>query len=321
MKLQTPNDNARKIAIALGAFLFSWSATGIAAANGFKVEHPAGRLIITHNSMPVAHFVFADAEILRPYFAHVHAPNGVQVTRTHPPVAGIDSVDHATMHPGVWLAFGNISDQDFWRNKASIQHEKFTASASSDEHQLTFATESTLISTSKKMLGKLNSAFRITSQPDGYLLIWNATITSTTDDFVFGDQEEMGFGARVATSISEKNGGQIQNSEGVKGAKAAWGRTAKWCDYSGVISNRLVGLTVMSHPKNFRSSWFHSRDYGLLVANPFGQKAFTNQSEASRIRLARGEAFQLGFAAFIHSTATNKTPDIARAYRVFTGEK
>jgi hypothetical protein len=74
----------------------------------------------------------------------------------------------------------------------------------------------------------------------------------------------------------------------------------------------------MSDPKNFRSSWFHSRDYGLVVANPFGQKAFT-KGEASSVAVSKGDTFQLRFAAFIHSTPTNGSPDIAAAYKSVMG--
>jgi hypothetical protein len=50
----------------------------------------------------------------------LRAPSGVAVTRHHPPIAGSDATDHDTMHPGVWLAFGDLNAQDFWRNKARI---------------------------------------------------------------------------------------------------------------------------------------------------------------------------------------------------------
>ena len=273
----------------------------VRAAADFAVEQLPDRLIITHDSKPVAHFVFADTNILRPYFAHVHTPDGIQVTRNHPPIAGVDPVDHPTMHPGIWLAFGNISGQDFWRNKATIRHEKFTAPPKITKDQLTFATEATLVSTNQGEIAKLLSHFTLQSAHDGYLLWWKATFTPLTDGFTFGDQEEMGFGIRVATPLSEKNGGSVRNSDKLTGAKNAWGKTAAWCDYSGILSNRFVGITVRPDPKNIRASWFHSRDYGLVVANLFGQKAFT-KGEPSSVPVKKGETFTLRFAAFIHSS-------------------
>ncbi len=310
--------------LVLGAFL-SLNLTSCAthpksSKPSFAVEHHSDRLIITHDSKPVAHFVFADTNILRPYFAHVHTPDGIQITRNHPPIPGVDPVDHPTMHPGIWLAFGNISGQDFWRNKAAIRHETFTTSPKTTKNQLTFATESTLIATNGNVLGKLDSTLALNPDRDGYFIAWKASFTPSVDDFTFGDQEEMGFGIRVATPLSEKNGGSVKNSDNLTGAKNAWGKTAAWCDYSGILSNRLVGITVMPDPKNFRPSWFHSRDYGLVVANPFGQKAFT-KGEPSSVPVKRGETFTLRFAAFIHSSATNEPPDLNSAYKTFTSQK
>lgn len=311
--------------LVLGAFLtltFTSCATRPQSPKlGFTVESQADRLIITHDSKPVAHFVFADTNILRPYFAYVHTPDGLQVTRNHPPIAGVDPVDHPTMHPGIWLAFGNISGQDFWRNKATICHDKFIASPKTTKNQLTFATESTLIATNGNILGKLDSMFALNSTRDGYFISWKANFAPSTDDFTFGDQEEMGFGIRVATPLSEKNGGSVKNSDSVSGAKNTWGKTAAWCDYSGVLSNRLVGITVLASPHNFRPSWFHSRDYGLIVANPFGQKAFTKTGDPSSVPAKRGETFTLQFAAFIHSSPTNEPPDLNSAYKIFTTDK
>ncbi len=293
-----------------------------AIATEFSTRQLPDRLIITHGTNPVAHFVFADTNILRPYFAHVHTPDGIQVTRNHPPIAGVDPVDHPTMHPGIWLAFGNISGQDFWRNKATIRHERFIGQPEITNGLLNFSTESTLIGTNGQPLAKLNqSFFMISAIKDYYSLGWAATFTPLTDNFTFGDQEEMGFGIRVATPLSEKNGGTVHNSDGLIGAKTAWGKTAAWCDYSGTLSNRLVGITVIPSAKNFRPSWFHSRDYGLIVANPFGQKAFTKTGEPSSVPVKKGESVTLRFAALIHSTPTNEPPDISSAFKMSTNEK
>jgi len=287
--------------------------------SGFSFTEKADRLSIAFDHNQVADYVFSDPNILRPYFAHVRTIDGIQVTRHHPPISGVDPVDHATMHPGVWLAFGDISGNDFWRNKATIRQDKFTAAPNADKDQLTFATQSTLISTNGEALGRLDSSFILTRVREGLLLSWQATFAPTADTFTFGDQEEMGFGIRIATPISERNGGTVRNSDGLTGAKPAWGKTASWCDYSGILSNRWVGITVMSDPRNFRPSWFHSRDYGLIVANPFGQKAFA-KGEPSNVLVKKGDSFSLRFAAFIHSSRSNQPPDIDSAYRIFKNQ-
>ncbi len=286
------------------------------ATPAFTVTQQPDRLVITRAGKPVAHFVFRDAKILRPYFAHIHTPDGFQVTRNHPPVAGTDATDHDTMHPGLWLAFGDISGHDFWRNKGTIRHERFTEMPVVKDGRLAFASTSTLITTNGTALATLGTRIQIRELSGGFLLRWSAEFTPTTDDFYFGDQEEMGFGVRVATALSEKKGGVIRSDTGEISAKATWGKTWQWCDYSGTLDGRRIGVVIFPAASNFRASWSHNRDYGLMVANPFGAGAFTKGAK-SRVPVAKGETFRLDFAAFIHSTATDAQPDLAAAYQTF----
>jgi hypothetical protein len=72
----------------------------------------------------------------------------------------------------------------------------------------------------------------------------------------------------------------------------------------------------MPEPANFRPCWFHARDYGLLVANPFGRKAFT-RGEASRVVVKPGEEFRLRFGVEAYAVPADKTPDAAAAYREY----
>lgn len=304
---------------ALCCLLLAFAAAASPAQDFGFTEQPE-RLVITSGAKPVAHFVFKDDKILRPYFAHVHTPDGLQVTRNHPPIAGKDAVDHDTMHPGLWLAFGDISGNDFWRNKAVMRHERFTTAPMVKSGQLTFATESSLVTTNGAQLATLASRFVVSRVGEGFLLTWDAAFTPAADGFYFGDQEEMGFGVRVATELTEKKGGVITSSSGATTAKGTWGKTANWCDYSGVLGERRVGIAVFAGPQNFRPSWFHNRDYGLMVANPFGDNAFT-KGPKSRVPVAKGETFRLRFGAWIHSLVKDGLADVAGAWQNFQRTK
>jgi len=55
----------------------------------------------------------------------------------------------------------------------------------------------------------------------------------------------------------------------------------------------------MADPANFRPSWWHNRDYGLMVANPFGREAM-KQGAKSAVTVKRGESLRLRFGAVIH---------------------
>jgi hypothetical protein len=143
--------------------------------------------------------------------------------------------------------------------------------------------------------------------------MWVSTFTCDQRPFAFGDQEEMGLGFRVATSITEQNGGTIRDSEGRTTAAAIWGKSAAWCDYSGAIDGRHVGVTLMGHPDNFRPSWWHARDYGLLVANPFGREAF-RQGQKSSVVVEQGESLRLRYGILLHAGKLGEPPDLAAVY-------
>jgi len=287
-----------------------------AADSGFAVRQSPDRLEITCAGQPVATYVFRDPKILRPYFANVHVPGGQKVTRNHPPIAGVDAADHDTMHPGLWLAFGDISGQDFWRNKGRIKHLRFIKLPRVEKAQLAFAAENRLQSTNGQTIGTQTSRIALAALPRGFLLIWQADFLPAEEDLVFGDQEEMGLGVRVATRITEKNGGVILSSTGAQTAKATWGKSFEWCDYSGEVDGRRVGMTLMPDPANFRPSWFHNRDYGLMVANPFGRKAM-NQGEISQVVVKKGERLSLRFGVYLHSAPLKTDVDLAAAWRDF----
>lgn len=277
----------------------------------FHAELRENRVVITNEGLPVAHFVFRDPQILRPHFAHVHVPGGIQVSRNHPPLTGTDPVDHADMHPGLWLGFGDISGNDFWRNKAGIIHKRFVQEPIVSDGVLSFATESSMIGAESRELAEMTTAITIQEREGAWHVIWDAAFKPVTDGFWFGDQEEMGLGVRVATGISEKNGGLITSSSGSTTAKATWGRHAAWSDYSGIIRGRHVGIMVVPDPGNPHPSWWHNRDYGLMVSNPFGRSAM-KQGEKSRIEVKRGQTYRLKHTIILHASPDGKAPDLSK---------
>lgn len=250
-----------------------------------------GRVKISVRGEPFATYVYEDPLIPRPYFAHVQAPGGVQVTRTHPPVQGKDATDHETVHPGIWLAFGDLGGVDFWRNKGRVRHEKFLREPEGGTFTVVNRYES-----GDRLVCRETCRVAVFARPGGTLLVIESSFLAGEEGVAFGDQEEMGLGIRVATPMAVKAGGRILNSEGGVNEKGVWGKEADWCDYSG----KEGGLLLMPDPGNFKRSWFHARDYGVLVANPFGRKAFT-KGEASRVPLKPGEPFRLRFGILAHA--------------------
>ena len=71
-------------------------------------------------------------------------------------------------------------------------------------------------------------------------------------------------------------------------------------------------MMVVADPANFRKSLFHSRDYGLIVANPFGKKAMTGPNDDTvkndSTLVKKGEKFIVGFGVYVFNYATNGEP-------------
>jgi len=262
----------------------------VKTANGLK---------ITLNGKPLATFSQGDNTILRPYFSNLHSPKGMRLTRTHPPLPDRDATDHATMHPGLWLGFGDISGEDFWRNKARMEPKDLEIEAGLNSQQIRFATRHALNAAGGRLMGHLKSRFSVVASPTGCLIVWDAALEAGEKGLVLGDQEEMGFGARMAGTLIEKKGGKIANSNGKTTAKETWGQPAEWTDYSGVANGTETGITLFASPDNFRRSWWHNRDYGLMVANPFGRSAM-KQGGKSAVELKAGESLRLVFGAMLH---------------------
>ena len=61
---------------------------------------------------------------MRPFFSNLYtlSEKPIKVSRNFPPIKGKDVMDHASYHPGIWLAFGDIGGADVWRMKAQVKH-------------------------------------------------------------------------------------------------------------------------------------------------------------------------------------------------------
>ncbi len=268
------------------------AAFALVLLQGLALEKGADRVTVRSGEETLAEYVFADPEIRRPYVARLRAPGGPQVTRAHPPVAGRDATDHATMHPGVWLGFGDLGGVDFWRNKGRVEAERVEVEGGVLVARLAYRD-------GERLVCRETARVSFERRPEGLAVRFDSAFESERP-FAFGDQEEMGFGVRLATPLAVKQGGRILDSAGRRNEKEVWGKTAEWADYGGTVEGRRAGLLVVPHPGNFRPSWMHARDYGVLVANPFGRKAFT-KGEPSRVEVKPGETFRLRFAALAYA--------------------
>ncbi len=69
------------------------------------------------------------------------------------------------------------------------------------------------------------------------------------------------------------------------------------------MDGQSCGITVFASPTNFRRSWWHNRDYGLCVANPFA-KAAMKQGTADPVTIEPGQSQTFTFGAILHDGPT-----------------
>ncbi|WP_442484526.1 DUF6807 family protein [Aeoliella sp. SH292] len=298
--------------------------SGIASATEPIVDFPGatpGRIPVFIAGKQVALYEYNGNKIPRPFLSNVRALNGVQVTRNHPPVADQDLADHPEYHPGIWMSFGDLSGADYWRNQATVRTE-LLCTPKGGEKEGSFAVRNHYLDPHdlQKELAVELCQIRFLLVESGYIILWDSTFSSDQDMW-FGDQEEMGIAFRTATALradpSTDKGlvsgtGHILDATKRKGSQEIWGTTAPWCDYSGQVDGEPVGIAFLCHPENFRPSWFHARDYGLLAANPFGRAAF-GKGEPSKVVVAAGETLRLRYGILIHNGAGDNGADVARA--------
>lgn len=274
----------------------------------------------------VAQYVWQDSDLPRPYFRQITTTDGLQVSRNYPPdpVADQGNDDHQFFHPGAWLAFGDGAGADFWRNQARVRHITFLAPPRTGKGVGTFTVINAYETTGEnpKTLFMETCAYTIKAAKDGYIIRSESEFKPEGEAFSFGDQEEMGFGVRLATPLSVKHGnGKIRNSAGGEQEAGTWGKAADWCAGYGKIGDRWAGVNVMASPDNFRPSWFHSRDYGLIVANPFGKKSMTgpkdNAVKLDKTPVAVDGTLKVGFGVYVFSAGGDSEPDLPGMYDAY----
>jgi hypothetical protein len=120
---------------------------------------------------------------------------------------------------------------------------------------------------------------------------------------VFGDSKDGTFGIRLRPILQEDKGNShIVTADGLEGEKAAWGKPSNWCDYSGIIDGKPVGIAILDNPGNpgHPVRW-HVRAYGLFAANPFGLAVFTNnKTQDGSKTLEPGQTLRYRYRVILH---------------------
>lgn len=260
-----------------------------------------GAVDVLRGDKLVARYVWSDGP--RPYIYPIYTPDGAMVTRNFPmkSVAG-EPQDHRH-HRSMWIGFGDVNGVDFWSESGQfgkiVQNSIDFEPASPGYWSIHTAND--WVGPDGKKVCEDERRVSFLSCDYGILISTRLTLRASESELKFGDTKEGFFALRVAPGIQLKQGkGHILTSAGDKD-DAAWGKRARWCDYTGEVDGKVCGITIFDAPLNYgHPTYWHVRDYGLFAANPFGAKDFTQGKSESALTIPRYGEVVFVYVVLIH---------------------
>ncbi|MDP7638557.1 MAG: PmoA family protein, partial [Candidatus Hydrogenedentes bacterium] len=257
----------------------------------------------------------------KPFLWPVLGEGKRSVTRDYP-IGPKEKTDDHIHHVSLYTAYGDVNGVDCWGEGegSGYQHTNEAEWGSGDAYGWIRA-DNVWQDKDRNPVVSEARAYRFYNGPESSRLIdMRITFRADYGDVRFGDTKEGGLvGVRMADGLREKGGkGLVTTAAGAAGAKAAWGKPAAWCDYSGRLARLGVrGLAVFDHPTNLRhpTSW-HVRDYGLMAANCFGYSHFTDGKQNGDFTLKSGESITFFYRVYVHSGDVEES-DVAGHYADF----
>lgn len=113
-----------------------------------------------------------------------------------------------------------------------------------------------------------------------HLLDVDSMLVASEGPVELGQDNHAYVGIRVADSMDEEDGGQLQNSRGATGEAGTMRQVAEWVDYSGLVAGQTVGVALLVHPENPETAFF-TRAYGTFLANPTLLRSLTIRAGGS----------------------------------------
>lgn len=233
--------------------------------------HSVSSFQLEGRELTACHFDPADQ---RPFWYPLLTARGVSLTRMGHPH---DPVSHSH-HNSVWIAHHDLNGIDFWSDHAKVQGRivpqrvlryddgEDGASMLMTNHWVR-ASDHAL-----QLIETRRSEVRPLEGNKSWLMIIDvafaapAGMTSSFGPTFFG-----GIAVRMAKTIGVRDGGgRILNSESQLNEAQGFRQPARWCDYSGRLTNEadgFAGITLLNHPGNPQHpTAFHVRDDGWMGA-------------------------------------------------------
>jgi len=278
-----------------------------APKSGVRIEQLADRLRVEIDGRLFTKYFFKD--VPRPYCYPLIGPGDAAMTRNWPMKATPGEEHDHPHHRSLWFAHGSVNGHDFWSEEkgfGKIVHEHFLAIESGKTEGLIrsannwITADGTLVCTDERTL-----RFYTPRNPAERVFDFEITLHATNGDLTFGDTKEGTMAVRLAETMKLKghpSQSRIVTSTGARDDRT-WGTRADWCDYSGLVDGKTVGIAIFDNPGNPRHpTWWHVRDYGLFAANPFGKHDFEKLADKSAgdLRVPAGQSVSFRYRFYLH---------------------
>ena len=251
------------------------------------------------------------------------------MTRSYPlgPLLDTEKDDHPHHH-SFWFAHESVNGHNFWvepkrgtpPEKANvIKHQKFLK-LEGRKNQAVIVTHNHWLAGEENLVCEDERTLTFAANENSRWIDFSIVIKATNGPVTFGDIKDGTFSTRIAGELKVDAGGTLVNSKGQTNAEAC-GMSAEWIDNYGALKGETVGLAMFSHPDNFQhpTRW-HVRNYGLLCANPFGNRQFPKaEIQQTSYTIPDGDSLKLRYRVFLHRGNTEEGK-VAEAFGAFAEE-
>lgn len=300
-----------------------------------ELKRAGDKIEITIGSQPFTTYHF-DPGVAKPYFRPLRSAQGTVITRDFPIGNEIppEHLDDKSLEPhqrGMYFAHGSVDGLDYWGEAAFAKYSDdsvFGHKALLSIHEMRGGNDSgvlratfSLLSPRGRIIAEEDQAFVFRGDDQTRIIDCEFTVRANHGSGVtMGDTKEGTFGIRLRNELNSPPAHMV-NSKGAEGEKQIWGKRADWVNYDGQVSGESLGVAVLDSPKSFRHpTYWHARGYGLLAANPFGLREFTNNPEEDGSwTIPDGKTLAFRYRVIIHH-GDYKQARIAQAYQQYAAQ-
>lgn len=292
-------------------------------AAGVNIIQLDGKLRVEINGKLFTEYCYQGAPHV--YFYPLLGPGGTMMTR-HAPMKQAEGEDRDhPHHRSLWYSHGDVNGVDFWAESGKsgkIVHDKFLE-VTSGRDQGVIRSANAWVAPDGSVECTDERVFRVYNRPENERLFdFEVTLKAGAKEVVLGDTKEGSMAIRLAETMRLKPNafnqgkptGRIVQSTGILNG-ATWGKRAAWCDYSGPVDGKTVGVAIFDHPDNPKHpTWWHVRDYGLFAANPFGVHDFESKPRGTgNMTIPAGSRLTFRYRFYLHE-GDEKSAGVAERY-------